>query len=371
METREPRVELHGVPRLASAPISAVRCLQGPSVAYETLAAAALVTAPPRIAAKHSAEREIPWWLWWNVLSLDAPMVAGAWGWLFARASGVSLSVSVTGVLMLAVWTIYTWDRLLDDWNVAEDKTSPARHEFCRRHRVALVALAATASAVIVYVAKYRLLAGEVRAGMWLGALVVCYMAGIHAGRRTAGAPVPKELAVGAIFAAGVALPCWSRGAGTSWAILLSWVLFAALCSLNCLLIETWESRGRDAAGGTGQALFVWVERRSQAVAWCLALVGCAAAWRVARSAVFAAAEMRHETILHEIVFHETIFHETSFHQAMRLAGVFGAVGLGAVLLLLLKTAQRKFSAPALRVLADAALLVPALLAAVLQGVRP
>src|SRR5271168_3315372 len=50
--------------------------------------------AAPRIsAAEARAEsRTVPWWLWWNILSVDAPMVAVAWAGVFAGAAGGRLA---------------------------------------------------------------------------------------------------------------------------------------------------------------------------------------------------------------------------------------------------------------------------------------
>ena len=55
-----------------------------------------------------------PWWLWWNVLSLDAPMVAVAWALVFAKSASVVLPGAEVAALGLVVWLIYTVDRLLD-----------------------------------------------------------------------------------------------------------------------------------------------------------------------------------------------------------------------------------------------------------------
>src|ERR1700753_814299 len=55
-----------------------------------------------------------PWWLWWNVLSLDAPMVAVAWALVFAKSAQVRLPNAEVAALGLLVWLIYTVDRLLD-----------------------------------------------------------------------------------------------------------------------------------------------------------------------------------------------------------------------------------------------------------------
>ena len=53
----------------------------------------------------------IPWWLWPNVLALDAPTVAVVWqrflGWAFDSPVPAVASV----VLGLTVWSIYLADR--------------------------------------------------------------------------------------------------------------------------------------------------------------------------------------------------------------------------------------------------------------------
>jgi hypothetical protein len=66
-----------------------------------------------------SGELAAPWWLWWNILSFDAPMVAVAWALVFAKSAGVALPAAEIAALGLVVWLIYTVDRLLDgQWAV-------------------------------------------------------------------------------------------------------------------------------------------------------------------------------------------------------------------------------------------------------------
>lgn len=48
-----------------------------------------------------------PPWLWPNLLSLDAPVVAVAWQWLFARVFGADLPAVFHLILGLSVWCIW------------------------------------------------------------------------------------------------------------------------------------------------------------------------------------------------------------------------------------------------------------------------
>ena len=46
-----------------------------------------------------------PWWLWPNLLSIDAPLAAVAWAWMFAKAWGVvSVPWQLWVALGLMVW---------------------------------------------------------------------------------------------------------------------------------------------------------------------------------------------------------------------------------------------------------------------------
>ena len=62
-------------------------------------------------------------WLWPNLLSLDAPIVALLWQLLFARCFHASVSVTAAILLVLAVWLIYAADRVLD----ARDRRAASR----------------------------------------------------------------------------------------------------------------------------------------------------------------------------------------------------------------------------------------------------
>ena len=279
----------------------------------------------------------IPLWLWWNILSIDAPVVAVVWAALFARLSGIRFPVGEAAALALSVWIIYTSDRLLDGWHAGNRATLQARHLFCDRHRSALAALVIAAGALVLWLMADAAFLAEVRAGLKLGVILVLYMAGIHAGRARIARFLPKEISVGFLFALGVTLPIWSLSPRFPWHESLAWGFFGLLCSLNCLFIEHWENY-REGLG--------WRQPPHRFVRWAGPRINLLAAAVVVGA--FAAclaplADLASQTAL-------------------------VAVGTGALLILFLNCAKARFSTPALRVLADIALLAPALIALLVRG---
>lgn len=100
--------------------------------------------------------RTTPWWLWWNILSVDAPMVAVVWAALFARVSGGRLSAVEASALVLSVWIIYVSDRLLDGWTARNRAELQERYLFCERHRFALAGLVMAATAVVLWLGSIQ-----------------------------------------------------------------------------------------------------------------------------------------------------------------------------------------------------------------------
>src|ERR1700753_2638698 len=90
------------------------------------------------------ARRSTPLWLWPNLLSLDAPIVAVLWQALFVGSYRARFDPLASALLFIAVWTIYVADRVIDAWR---DRDGEARHDFYRRNwkRVAPVWLIAMA----------------------------------------------------------------------------------------------------------------------------------------------------------------------------------------------------------------------------------
>lgn len=309
-----------------------------------TSVAAGLGThAPESLAYPPAVTRETtPWWLWWNLLSLDAPLVAVVWAALFARSAGARLSVVEILVLGLSVWCIYITDRLLDTRSAQEVANLQARHLFCRRHSLTLTILLLAVALAILWLTMRGLPGFEFRAGVALGAILILYMAAIHALPRELASAVPKELAVGILFAAGTALPVWSQRAPISIDMLLCWTFFALLCCLNCLSIECWErdSQSRESGGDSEDVrrLVRWADSRIGIMASGFSLVLIAECW------------LR--------------------NTPSDAKPLFLALSLAFLLIFFLNRARRLLSPSALRVLVDAAILVPAVLLFLLQSLR-
>ena len=243
-------------------------------------------------------------WLWPNLLSLDAPVVALLWQILFARCFHAKLEVLPSVLLVLAVWLIYAADRTIDSlrgdaWTGLDARP---RHRFYRRYWKALLPLwvaGLTAGMALAWRLTPELFYG----GIALGGAVVLYFALLHLGifERT------KEAAVAVLFALGASLSAWSnvRTASDVEAI----ILFSALCWINCVAIEHWESPAQPRFSIASAAAFVGL------------------------AAVLLLSSQR--------------------------PVIGGAVTASAVCFMLLDSARRHFSRDALRVLADVALLSP------------
>ncbi len=182
---------------------------------------------------------------WWHLLSLDAPTVAVAWGWLFARAFSVHLPKFSLLTLALGTWCVYVADRLLDGWLLRPDATLRERHHFYARHRRVFLFALLAAWLPLAYCLGERVAARVRWDDLLLTAIGLLYFALVHGGaflrfgnRR---ALLPKELAVGILFAVAVAVPAWAYLHGRHFALLLAVASFAMLCCWNCIAIQTWE----------------------------------------------------------------------------------------------------------------------------------
>jgi hypothetical protein len=177
---------------------------------------------------------ETPAWLWLNLLSLDAPIVALLWQDLAARAFGNPLRLAARMVLGLTVWAVYLADRLLD---VRDPNPAPAtaRHRFYRRHPHALTVLLATVLALDAFVALVDLRREILLHGIAVAACVAAYL--LTFPRRRSG--WEKQVVAAILFSAGVLLvsATW-RPLSTLW---IPGAFFAALCLCNLVAIELLE----------------------------------------------------------------------------------------------------------------------------------
>ena len=246
----------------------------------------------------------MPLWLWPNLLSLDAPLVAVLWQVLFARCLRASAKTLPAVLLVLAVWLIYVADRALDAWS---GRGCSPRHEFYRRRWRIVLPVWLAALGAGTWLAVTRLPPLLLERGVVLLAAVVLYFGAVHFAPESVRRAWPKEAVVGLLFALGASLEAWTQI--RTAADVATVLLFFCLCWINCAAIEKWESRG-----GLGWPV--------GAAALC---VGAAAFLLL----------YDHRPVLG------------------------GAEMASALAFLALDRGRRRFSADALRVLADAALLSP------------
>ena len=191
-----------------------------------------------------AATARTPFWLWPNLLSLDAPLIAALWQELFAMDARVNLSAASRLALPLSVWLIYLVDRLLDTAGI--QKPATARHGFYCAHR-SLCFLLTGLAAVLLGATLFYLPIAVLRNGFVVSALVTIYLLGVHCLRGKRRYRFPKEEVVGLMFAVGSVLAPFTRTANGS-RLLLPALLLGLLCWLNTSAIEVWEGGYVDGA---------------------------------------------------------------------------------------------------------------------------
>lgn len=212
-------------------------------------------------------------WLWFNLLSIDAPLVAVAWQLWFAQCFGITLAPLSIAVLALTVWIIYAGDRLLDIRSCSPAVPNTERHRFHRDHPRALSAAVVVSFIALAFTAN-RLNPALVRNGLVLTAIVGIYFFAVHLLPNRTLQFCPKETAVGIVFAAGAALAPWSR-LHEDGPFLLAVALFASLCVLNCAAIETWEWKQLgELPSGRPHVVTLWFSSHLRLIASLIAFAG-------------------------------------------------------------------------------------------------
>ena len=169
----------------------------------------------------------------WHLLSLDAPTVATLWLCFIARATHTALAPAFVVAMFLVVWILYALDRLLDTRNNPNPAALEHRHHFHRTHRHAFrtaIVLATLALPPLLIASHLPAKTLELYAALAL-ALALWFLA-VHL-RPTRS--LPKEIVTGLFFAAALWVPFASSKA------IIPALLLAALCTLNCIYIHTWE----------------------------------------------------------------------------------------------------------------------------------
>ena len=183
----------------------------------------------------------------WHLLSLDAPTVAAFWTWFVARTARVELPAATLLSMFLAVWMLYAADRLLDARQLFSHPLHTgdleARHLFHHRHATAFLTVILACSITLAVLLPH-LFPEALRLDAILAALLFGWFLLIHARPASfyaAHRRLPKEIAIGLFFPAAIFIPTIARRPDLRLALLPHVLLFAAVCSLNCLCIYAWE----------------------------------------------------------------------------------------------------------------------------------
>lgn len=235
--------------------------------------------------------------LWITGLSLDAPVVAVLWQLLFARSFHVQFARSVTILLALVVWLIYVADRLLDVVKAPAQGAETTRHTFYRRHMWAFLFPLGGGVVLAAWMSLTQLDAKTFYGGLVILLAVGAYLFTVHlvSPRREW---LPKEMLVGVLFALGTCFPVWEHMSSDFAVPVGPFLLFTALCWMNCSAIEYQEwTRLRSRQFGQPHPWTVWMGSQFQLISIAIAAVALGfvlvevgdAHWRLSAAEVLSA----------------------------------------------------------------------------------
>lgn len=187
-----------------------------------------------------------PLWLLPNLLSLDAPLVAVAWLYVFMQTWRLYHPWEAYVCLGLAVWVIYVADRLLDSAMTGDAGSRlEARHDFHFRHRRFFIIglIAALLVAVFLVVTRMPMTIYK-HLGIGVGLLAAFFGLSMVTAYERQEVPLTKNILAGITFAFGVAMTAHLyRFEFGMWDLFTSreFVCFSVLCILNISAIDLWE----------------------------------------------------------------------------------------------------------------------------------
>jgi hypothetical protein len=197
-----------------------------------------LITKSNELISNNQPNKEsTPWWLFLNILALDAPLVAIVWQHFLAANFKIEISTTETASLFFTVWFIYLLDHYFDS---LKGFYTTQRHLFVAQNQkitIAMITFTFTISICLCFSLSESLILG----GIILIGFICIYLLLVHSSIANIKLKNNcKELLVGIGFGAGVALPVIiSNIEITTWLPAVS--LFCLLCWLNCRLIDNWE----------------------------------------------------------------------------------------------------------------------------------
>lgn len=191
---------------------------------------------------------------WLHLVCLDAPLVAVAWLWLFARTFQVTVLLGNAVALFLTAWLIYLGDRLADTLALKANSPPSLRQQFCLDHRAIWISTVALIAGFDAYVILGAVASETFVAGVVVGVLALIYLVVNHPLGRVWRSLPAKELVIGILFAAGTVVALLPRLPALNVAFAVGAVAFATLCALNCTSIAGWEEELDRSQGKTSIA---------------------------------------------------------------------------------------------------------------------
>jgi uncharacterized membrane protein len=200
--------------------------------------------------------------LWLNLVCLDAPLVAICWQWILAHSFHLSVPVGHRVALFLTAWVIYLADRFGDSVSLVTGEPKSVRQQFCLRHKstwlVSIICVAVVDLIVVLQAVNYE----TAVPGAVLGAFTIAYVAINHAHSEIWETIPLKEFIIGSLFAAGTLVGVTPHVFAERSTMISAAILFASLCSLNCISIAIWE-RDLDRIQGKHSIATRWAHANS------------------------------------------------------------------------------------------------------------
>ncbi|MEI6737405.1 MAG: hypothetical protein WCL29_02895 [Pseudomonadota bacterium] len=197
------------------------------------------------------AEHRKPFWLYPNLLSLDAPLIAVVWLYIFAQTWRLGYHPWEAYVTLgLVVWVLHVADRLLNASMLGEAAgRQDRRHHFHRVHqrRFLLGMAIAFGCALLLVVTKMPM---TIYKYLLLGAVMVAGFFGLEmlSTRENDETPLAKNVLAGVTFAFGTAMTAHIYRPELGIFDMLrsrEFVSFAVLCVLNICAVELWQHASR------------------------------------------------------------------------------------------------------------------------------
>lgn len=167
--------------------------------------------------------------------------MAISWQWIFAHTFHLSVPVGHRAALFLTAWIIYLADRLGDSLSLITGQPKSLRQQFCLRHKsiwlVSIICVGVIDLIVVLRAVHYE----TAVTGAVLGAFTIAYLAINHAHSEIWETLPLKEFIIGSLFVAGTLLGVTPHIFAETSAMIFAAILFASLCSLNCVSIAIWE----------------------------------------------------------------------------------------------------------------------------------